>query len=373
MEAIDEIKPHIPQELSQNLQVITSYLTNKRWYELGESLNQFLKQPSLNGKRRIIFDKLIEKFSYYLEAFHYAHLVLLTSEEFADNDFEGKIEFLKRMSESKPFEQKIDPKNLILLRIVDIMTQKPDCEGALKLLNDIEKDVTEFTPIEVRSSFHRTQSNLDKARGDFDAFYQHALLYLSTSKVEKDIVLAYDLCMAALLSNKVCSFGELAAHKILSSLEGGEYQWLKELILLLDRGEPTTINEFNEKFLPIINQTAPFSNYLLTIQTKLALSVFLQVIFSRPFENRTLTFEEVSQACSININQVEILVLKALSAEIIKGTIDEVEQKIVVTWCKPKALGIDRLQHLKKQIDEWIAIVHRQRNELETKAQSFVG
>ena len=371
MEVIDEIEKINPTELSQKLKEISAYISSQRWYELGVSLQGFIEKPSLKGHRQFVFENLIEKYSPYLDPFHYAHLILSTSDDFQNPD--ETIQFLQTIAESKTFERKGEAKSLILLREVDVMTQKGDFEVALKHLNLIEKDVTEQTPLEVRSSFHRTQSNLDKARGDFDAFYQHALLFLSTSRIEKDVVLAYDLCMAALFSNKVCSFGELAAHPILNSLEDGEYQWLRELILLLDKGEPQTITEFNERFLPIINKSQQFSSYLGAIQTKLALSVFLQVIFSRPFENRTLTFDEVAKACSINKDQVELLVLKALSAEIIRGTIDEVEQKIVVTWCKPKALGKERLKHLKHQIDEWIEIVHRQKLELDNKTQSFVG
>ena len=246
MNVIEEIKQFNPKELSQSLDVISSYIANNHWYELGESLQQFVELPSLKGHRQFVFDKLINDYSTNLNPFHYAHLILSTSEDSQNPD--ETIDFLQKMADSKPFEKKPEPRALILLRIVDVMTQKGNFEDALKLLNDIEKKVTEHTQREVRSSFHRTQSNLDKARGDFDAFYQHALLYLSTSRIEHDVVLAYDLCMAALFSNKVCSFGELASHPILNSLENGEYQWLRELILLFDRGDSTTISEFNEKF-----------------------------------------------------------------------------------------------------------------------------
>ncbi|OHT10863.1 PCI domain containing protein [Tritrichomonas foetus] len=371
MDPIEEILQINPAELQDKLKIISAYLASKRWYELGDALERFLVVPAISGHRRMIFDKLIINYSDLLDSFHFAHHVLLCSDEYPT--FDEKIDFLQKIAESKTFEKKPEPKALISLRIVDVLTQKGEFEQALKLLNEIEKSVTEATPLEVRSSFHHSQANLDKARGDFDAFYQHALLYLSTSRIDKDVVLAYDLCMAALFSSRVCSFGELAAHPILDSLSNGEFQWLRDLILLLDRGDPQSITEFNEIFQPKISQSPAFSNFLGTIQTKLALSVFLQVIFSRPFENRTFAFEEVAQACNITIDQVELLVLKALSAEIIKGNIDEVEQKIVVTWCKPKTLGKDRLIHLKTQIDKWIAKVHEQRIALEKKTQDVVG
>lgn len=368
MEALNDIQNRIP-ELSERINSIQTNLDSKRWYELGEALQQFLALPQIQGQRLLLFDKLVEKNHRYLDVFHYAHLVLLASEE--QPNLDATIQFLQEISQTKYFEDKPAPKALLDLRVVDVLTEKKEYEDALKLLNEIEKKITEQTPLEVRSAFHRSQSLLDKARQDYDSFYQHAFLFLSTSKIERDAVVAYDLCIAALFSNAVCSFGELAAHPILSSLENGEYAWLRELILLLDKGDPnSSITEFEKTYLPIIQSQPEFASHLDTIRLKLHLAVFLEVIFQRDFGNRTFSFEEIAHFCQINIDQVELLVLKALSSEIIKGTIDEVEQKIVVKWCKPKALGRDRLQHLKSQIDQWIKIVHEQMVALTCKTES---
>jgi len=166
---------------------------------------------------------------------------------------------------------------MIKLQIVTLFTQAKDFEKALEGLNEIESRITESTNIGVRSQFYRTQAELDKARGDFDAFYYHALLYLSTSGTTEDPTLAFDLCMAALFSSKVCSFGELAAHPILKSLSG-EDKWLADLILLLDSGNPSANDVFHKEFIPLIKESPLFSPYLMTIQRKLNLSIFLQMI-----------------------------------------------------------------------------------------------
>ena len=97
------------------------------------------------------------------------------------------------------------------------------------------------------------------------------------------------------------------------------------------------------------------------------------MIFIRPFNSRIFTFDEVAQVCHLEKANVELLVMKALSAEIVKGQIDEVNEKIIITWCKPKALGTERLKHLKQQIDNWVARVHEKRIALERKSQPLVG
>ncbi len=41
--------------------------------------------------------------------------------------------------------------------------------------------------------------------------------------------------------------------------------------------------------------------------------------------------------------KVELLVMRALSLELIKGFIDEIEQKIHVTWVKPRVLDLNQV------------------------------
>jgi 26S proteasome regulatory subunit N9 len=225
----------------------------------------------------------------------------------------------------------------------------------------------------IRASFHLAQSHLDKARGDYDAFYEHAFLYLSTAEPHTDPALAYDLCVAAILAEDVCSFGELAAHPILDSLAGTDDAWLGDLIRLLDGGAPSSVGVFAERFVPLVEQSETFRAHLGTIARKVSLAVFGQLIFQRPFNSRVFSFEEIADACQIEIGKVEHLVLKALATDIIRGTIDEVEQRVTVTWSKPKVLGVDRLIHLKTEIDRWVGIVHRQKVNLGKKAQPVVG
>ena len=301
-----------------------------------------------------------------IDPFHYARIVLLVVDEIDDPKL--AIQFIEEILNSHVLDKAPESRTLIILRIAELNTQIGNFEESLNLLNDIEKQINDSTTLIVRSAFHKTQSNLDKASGDYDKFYEHAFLYLSTSGEKDDISLAYDLCTAALFSPNICSFGELAAHPILSSLEKTEYNWLRELILLLDRGDSDSILEFKEKFAPIILQKEPFSQHLEMIQQKLALAVFLQIIFSRPFDSRIFTFDEIAEGCHLEKDNVELLVMKALSSEIIKGVINEIEEKITVTWCKPKALSKPRLIHLKEEIDRWIKIVHQQRIALEQRA-----
>lgn len=46
--------------------------------------------------------------------------------------------------------------------------------------------------------------------------------------------------------------------------------------------------------------------------------------FSRPSHNRQLTFAEISKETKLPLNEIELLVMKALSQGLVKGAIDQV-------------------------------------------------
>jgi 26S proteasome regulatory subunit N9 len=372
MELLDELVQTAPS-LASLRDEIGGLLARKRWFEIGERFLDLLNDPAVTKSRRRIFTALIQRNGDFLDPYHYARLILSVADEAPTPDL--ALEFLqsKDFQSARIFDRFPQWRILLNIRVAELHTQKGDYEQALKDLLEIESRLGDGASLVIRANFHLAQSNLDKQRRDFDAFYEHAFLYLSTGQPGSDASLAYDLCVAALLADNVCSFGELAVHPILSSLHGTEQGWLADLIRLLDAGAPSSVGYFAEHFAPLIQESETFAPHFTLIERKVALSVFMQLIFQRPFNSRVFSFEEIADACQIEIEKVEHLVLKALAADIIRGTIDEVEQKVTVTWSKPKALGIDRLTHLKEEIDRWVGIVHRQRISLGERAHPVVG
>lgn len=57
--------------------------------------------------------------------------------------------------------------------------------------------------------------------------------------------------------------------------------------------------------------------------------------------------------------------MKALSLKLIRGSIDQVDQLVVVTWVQPRVLDRDQIDGMRKQIEEW--------NNQVKKIGAFVG
>lgn len=51
--------------------------------------------------------------------------------------------------------------------------------------------------------------------------------------------------------------------------------------------------------------------------------------FKRPSHNRQLTFSEIAKETRLPLNEIELLVMKALSQGLVKGAIDQVRECII--------------------------------------------
>ena len=342
-----------PQYFETPIAEIISHAEEKHWYELGQCLVELFSADVTIGEREPIYSKFILNFAKLLNPKHLTNIIILVSKDFSSP--EKSLEFIKNNSkyiESKKYSP------LLSLREVVLMTQNGLFEDSLKLLSEISKEITELSPLPIKSEYWKTKCELDRSRGDFDSFYEDAFYYLSTTNSKSySLFLAFDLCISALIAKDVYSFQELASHPILDVLTNSKNKWIRDLILLLNEGNPSIIDEFEEKYVSLIKTNRYLSQNLELLKTKVIICVFMTLIFNKPFDNRILTFDEICEECKIDKKQVELIALKAFANDLIKGYIDEVENVIVITWCKPRGLSLERIKHLKEEIDRWCSIV----------------
>ena len=65
--------------------------------------------------------------------------------------------------------------------------------------------------------------------------------------------------------------------------------------------------------------------------------------FKRPATNRQLSFSEIAEEACLSPSEVELLVMRALSLGLVKGSIDQVDQKVHMTWVQPRVLDKDQV------------------------------
>lgn len=88
------------------------------------------------------------------------------------------------------------------------------------------------------------------------------------------------------------------------------------------------------------------------LQKKLTLLCLMDMVFVSG-TSRSLNFTDVAQRTKLPIDQVELLAMHALALGLVRGSIDQVEEKLNMHWVKPRVLDLEQVGTLKKRLDQW--------------------
>lgn len=85
----------------------------------------------------------------------------------------------------------------------------------------------------------------------------------------------------------------------------------------------------------------------------------IESVFKRGAYDRTMSFQTIAEETRLPLDEVEHLVMKALSLKLIKGSLDQVSQKAQITWVQPRVLSLEQVGLLAKRLKEWGEKLHR--------------
>jgi len=230
----------------------------------------------------------------------------------------------------------------------DIRLTKDMIEGAEAILDQIDG----VSPAHGR--FYLLQSELFKTEGDTAQYYKSALKFLGCTNIP-DLPLpqqrehAAHLSVAALVGDGIYNFGELLAHPVLSSLRGTNQEWLITLLKAFNTGNITEFDSMKKQW-QTDNTLKRSEDHL---RTKILLLGLMEMTFKRPATMRQLSFKEIAEALGLKENQVETIVMKAIAKGLVDGTIDEVAQKVHMTWVQPRVLDRSQIGSMISRLDDW--------------------
>ena len=235
------------------------------------------------------------------------------------------------------------------------------------LLNQLIPDTPEA--IVVNSAHYETSMVYYKIVGPPEAFYEEAIHYLNyyqpketdgTKDDTKSHALAVDLCLAALTGEGVYNLGQVVSNPILKVLANTPDAWLVELLQACASGNV-------QQFKTLVHHTYPAQiaaqpalvNMSTQLQEKITLLGLVELVFSKPASERTLGFTEIAQGLEIPLEQVEWVIMRAFSVELMKGIMDQVAGEVHVTWILPRALGKEQMADLATRFGEWAGKVSK--------------
>ncbi|CAO3630164.1 unnamed protein product [Cunninghamella echinulata] len=225
-----------------------------------------------------------------------------------------------------------------------------------KVIDSSEKILDGFDSVEtpIYASFYRVSAEYFKSQADYAHYYKSALLFLAcvnldemsdTEKVER----AYDLAMSALLGDNIYNFGELLMHPVLDSLTNTENDWLRTLLFAFNNGD---IGKF-EALAPHFNKQPLLQQNSSALSKKICLMSLIEAVFRRSADNRIIPFSEIASETRLPIDEVEHLVMKALSLNLIRGSIDQVDQLVTVNWVQPRVLDKSQIDGMRQRLEDW--------------------
>ncbi|MBA0701238.1 hypothetical protein Goari_021932, partial [Gossypium aridum] len=185
--------------------------------------------------------------------------------------------------------------------------------------------------------------------------------------------LAFDLSLSALLGDNIYNFGELLAHPIITSLLGTRVEWLYHILQAFNSGDLARYQELCHVHNAALRAQPALVENEKKLSEKINILCLMEIIFSRPSEDRTIPLKVIAERTKLSIEAVEHLLMKSLSVHLIEGTIDQVEGTVHVSWVQPRVLGIPQIKSLRDRLDNWVGKVQTAWLSIEAETPDLVA
>ncbi|KAM4617380.1 26S proteasome non-ATPase regulatory subunit 13 [Discoglossus pictus] len=348
-------------------------LYNKKlWHQLTLLLLDVVQDPDIAKGDGLIkfYENFISDFEHRINPLSLVEIILHVVRQMTDPQV--ALAFLEKTREKvKSSDEAVilcrTAIGALKLNIGDLQATKETIEAVDEMLGGLP-GVTS-----VHSRFYDLSSKYYQTIGNHASYYKDALRFLGCTD-HKDLPVseqqdrAFTLGLAGLLGDGVYNFGELLMHPVLESLRTTERQWLIDTLYAFNSGNVETFRALKTAWGQQPDLAANESLLLKKIQ----LLCLMEMTFTRPANHRQLTFDEIAKSAQVNVNDVELLVMKALSVGLLRGSIDEVDKKVHITWVQPRVLDLQQIKGMKDRLEFWCTDVKSMELLVESQAHDIL-
>ncbi|KAJ4837278.1 26S proteasome non-ATPase regulatory subunit 13 A [Turnera subulata] len=370
-------------ELGEWYNSLADLYQKKLWHQLTLKLEQFVTLAVFQAGDALIqlYHNFITDFETKINLLKLAHFAVIVSRQYPEK--EAAINYLESVIEKlrATREQRIEePVLYIKMQIALFKLEQGEQKECKKLLDDGKSTLDSMTDIDpsVYASYYWVSSQYHKHRQEFAEFYNSALLYLAYTSVESlsdsfKLDLTFDLSLSALLGDNIYNFGELLAHPIINSLLGTPVEWLYYILQAFNSGDLVRYQELCRVHNAALRAQPALVENEQKLLEKINILCLMEIIFSRPSEDRTIPLNVIAERTKLSIEDVEHLLMKSLSVHLIEGIIDQVEGTVHVSWVQPRVLGIPQIKSLRDRLDNWLDKVHGALLSIEAETPDLVA
>lgn len=336
-------KESMSQEISSKFAELEEFYNKKLWHQLTLGLVELVQMPEMQQGTELLtlYSSIIAEMENKINPMSLVTLTGAIIQQIEDN--EEAVKFVEKIAPKVVDHKEATVYCKVLIAQV-ILSRMKDVERAKELLSVAEKtldDVDGVTPTHGR--FYKLLSDLHCQNGAHADFYRSSLRYLGCAELPQDqserAQLAFFIGLAALLGEGIYNFGELLAHPILGSLSGTDNEWLVAMLETFNSGNIASFEATADKWKSQPDLLAKETQ----LREKIRLLCLMEMAFKRNAFDRQLKFEDIARETGLPINQIEVMVMRALSLGLVRGSIDQVEEKVQITWVQPRVLSKKQL------------------------------
>ncbi|KAJ2082704.1 26S proteasome regulatory subunit [Coemansia sp. RSA 988] len=346
---------HATPEFAQYFGEFEDLYERKIWHQLTTVVEKFINIPEAAPYRVGLYHEFVRDWQKHMNKVKLVLFALAAARQL--DSISDAAEFMERIAGEVDKPESQEAFALASLESAHFKLLLNDLDATRETLEKSQRMIESFAHVDpvIYASFYRVCADYYKAKAAFGQYYKNALLLLACIDIqelskEDRVQRAYDLAIAALLSDTIYNFGDLLSHPILDALKGTEHEWMISLLLAFNAGN---IGKFEALIAqlqaqPLLVQQETF------LQQKIRLMALIESMFKRQGTGaRTISFGTVSAETKLPAGEIEHLVMKALSLGLIRGGIDQVDQQITVQWVQPRYLGKEQIRNLVERLAQW--------------------
>jgi len=347
-------------DLAEEYATLGELHEKKLWHQLSLSLETFLSNGrNIRGNNaQQLYDGFVRSFEARLNQVKLAGLVTLVSKTLNDAN---ALDFINTVLAARK-RLGVEASMCLDMDVVTIKLRLGDVEAAKGLLESAKEQLSSIKPSEsvIFSKYYKAQTEYRKVVGPANEFYSAALMFLSYTNVEdlsaeERYTLATDMALASVTGDDIYNFGEVLATPILSVLKNSPNEWMLVLVEAMNSGNVDQFNQVVEAHrAQYFAQPALASKHESVVSQKIVLLSLVNIAFEKPSHERVIPFADIAERSRIPLEQVEWVLMRAMSLGLLKGTLDGVEGTVSITWVQPRVLDKEQIKLLADQLAVWV-------------------
>jgi 26S proteasome regulatory subunit N9 len=368
-----EKAPHVAGEFAQ----MSDLYTRKLWHQLTLALESFAATENTGPLLQPLYETFVSDFKHKLNKLALARLQVAVAKQL--DDIAPQTVFCKEAAEEAGKDDR-QARAFILTELARLQLDAGQVDESKALLEDAATYIESAAGIENagQASYYRAWAGYYKIRGPAAEFYKHALLLLAYAPLtsmttDEALAISFDLGIAALVGDGLYNFGELLEHPVVATLEQTEFAWLADLLRSFNAGDIAQYESLVQSHHAKLEQQPALLANTTFLKEKIMLMCLTETLFQRigPSGDRTITFDAIATASNLPVDQVELLVMRALSLKLIRGLLDQVDGTLRVTWVQPRVLQTPQIALMKERLQTWTGTVDKTLNFLQDETPEF--